>query len=244
MKTPIFDKTGKELKQITLPAGIFDVKFNADLVHDVVTSMASNARANTAQVKDRGAVRGGGIKPWRQKGTGRARVGSSRSPIWRSGGITHGPTNERNYTKKINKKVAAKALAMVLTKKLADNELILIDSVNISDKKTKDAVKIVNSIAKNKGLETLATKRKNAAIVALFDRDDNTEKSFRNIESLRLDLVANMNVVDILKYKYLVIENPEKSLEILAKRTLAGDKVEKVEKETKKTEEVKEVTKK
>lgn len=218
MKTALFDKTGKELKQVTLPTEIFDVKFNADLVHDVVTSMNSNSRSNTAHAKDRGDVRGGGIKPWRQKGTGRARHGSRRSPIWVGGGVTHGPTNERNYSKKINKKVSAKALAMVLSKKLADNEIVLIDSLKVEDKKTKDAVKIVNAIAKNKGFELISTKKKNAAVVALAERDDNTEKSFRNIKNLRLDLVENMNIVDILNNKYLIIENPDKSLEVLSKR--------------------------
>jgi large subunit ribosomal protein L4 len=128
MKTAIFDKKGKEVKKVDLPADIFEVGYNADLVHDVMTSMMSNARSNTAHAKDRSDVRGGGIKPWRQKGTGRARHGSSRSPIWRSGGVTHGPTNERNYDKKINKKSAKKALAMVLSKKAKDEEIILIEN--------------------------------------------------------------------------------------------------------------------
>jgi large subunit ribosomal protein L4 len=181
----------------------------------------SNARANTAQVKDRSEVAGGGAKPWRQKGTGRARHGSSRSPIWRGGGVTHGPTNERNYDKKINKKVAKKAFAMILSKKATDGEIILVDSLAMDVIKTKEAVSIISAIAKNDGLEKLSTKRKNAAILALSDRNDNTEKSFRNIPNLKLDLVQNMNVLDLLKVKFLVIEAPEKSFEVLSSRVTA-----------------------
>jgi large subunit ribosomal protein L4 len=128
MKATIFDKKGKEVEKIDLPKDIFEVAWNADLVHQTVTSMLSSARSNTAHTKDRSEVSGGGKKPWKQKGTGRARHGSTRSPIWRSGGATFGPRNERNYDRKVNKKAKAKALATVLSQKLRDNELIFVDS--------------------------------------------------------------------------------------------------------------------
>jgi len=213
MKTAIFDKKGKELKQVELPKDIFDVVWNADLVHEVVTSIQSNARSNTAHAKDRSEVRGGGAKPWRQKGTGRARVGSIRSPIWRGGGATFGPRNERNYAKKINKKVRAKALAMVLSQKAKDGELILIGSLETSEIKTKEAQSILNAITKKfKDLISRTT------LVVLLERSNTTEKSFRNIKNVRLDLVQNMNILDILNHKYLIIENPEKAFEILKAR--------------------------
>ena len=120
METKVYSLEGKESGKVTLPEAVFQAPWNSDLVHEVVVSMQSNARAGTADVKGRGEVRGGGKKPWRQKGTGRARHGSSRSPIWAGGGVAHGPKSEKDYSKKINKNVRAKALATVLSKKYQD----------------------------------------------------------------------------------------------------------------------------
>src|SRR5436853_6808436 len=128
METKIYNIEGKETGKITLPENIFGLPWNADLVHLVVVGMHANARTNVAHTKDRGEVRGGGKKPWRQKGTGRARHGSIRSPIWRGGGVTHGPRNEKNYARAIPKKIRAKALFMALSRKLKDGEIIFVDS--------------------------------------------------------------------------------------------------------------------
>jgi large subunit ribosomal protein L4 len=217
MKAPIYDQKGKQTKEIELPSEVFEVSWNADLMHDVLISMAANRRSNTAHAKDRSEVRGGGKKPWRQKGTGRARHGSIRSPLWRGGGTTFGPRNDRNYDKKINKKVRAKALAMTLSKKAADGELILVDSLQ-TEGKTKDASVILSALAKNKDLEKLSTKKNNAALIALAGRDEKIEKSFRNISNTRLDLVQNMNVSDLADYKFVIVEKPEETLEVLKNR--------------------------
>ena len=213
MKIQVYNQEGKKLEELELSKSVFGVEMNSDLVHQVVVYQISNRRQKVAKVKDRSEKRGGGIKPWRQKGTGRARVGSIRSPIWRGGGATFGPRNERNYAKKINKKVRAKALAMVLSQKAKDGELILIGSLETSEIKTKEAQSILNAITKKfKDLISRTT------LVVLLERSNTTEKSFRNIKNVRLDLVQNMNILDILNHKYLIIENPEKAFEILKAR--------------------------
>src|SRR5437868_2291267 len=128
MESKIYNKKGEEAGKIKLPEDIFATQWNADLVHQVVVSMMSNARSSIAHTKTRGEVRGGGKKPWQQKGLGRARHGSSRSPIWVGGGVAHGPRNDKNFDRKINKKMKTKALYTVLSKKMKDNEILFIDS--------------------------------------------------------------------------------------------------------------------
>lgn len=218
MKLAVYDKKGKEIKQVQLPKDIFDVSWNADLVHQVATAMFSSHRSGTAHSKNRGEVSGGGKKPWRQKGTGRARHGSIRSPLWIGGGTTFGPRSERNYERLLSKKIRSKALVTVLSQKVRDVEVILIDSIKTDTIKTKDAVKTIEALAKNKDFEGLIAKKENAAVVVVPERDQKTEKSFQNIKNLRFDLARNLNIMDLLNYKFLVIVNPEESFKILSNR--------------------------
>lgn len=218
METTVFTKEGKESGKVTLPPSVFDVAWNPDLVHEVVVSMQSNARAGTADTKDRGEVRGGGKKPWKQKGTGRARHGSRRSPIWVGGGVTHGPRSEKDYSKKINKKVRAKALAITLSKKHADGEVIFIDALAFDAPKSAEAKSIVAALAKGTKHEDLATKQKNAALVVLPERNEAAEKSFRNFGNILVAQVKDINPVDLLTYKYVVVAEPAKALETLESR--------------------------
>jgi len=145
MKVSVYDQQGKEIGTTLLPKEIFDVKLNPDLVHQVATSQMANRRQVIAHTKDRGEVRGGGKKPWRQKGTGRARHGSIRSPLWKGGGVTFGPTKERNFKKIIPKKMKRKALFMVLSAKAKENLLIILDTLKLPLPKTKVISQILAS---------------------------------------------------------------------------------------------------
>lgn len=206
-----------------MPETVFGIAWNDSLMHQVVTSMIDNARTPVAHTKGRGDVRGGGKKPWQQKGTGRARHGSIRSPIWKGGGVTHGPRNEKIFARAIPKKMRARALFMALSKKAKDGELILVDTLGLAAPKTGDAKKALTALAGVKGFERLSSK-KNAAFIATPERAEASLKSFRNIGSVHCDAVGNLNPVTVLKYKYLVIENPETALKTLEKRAAASKK--------------------
>lgn len=215
METTIYNAKGAAAGKVKLSEKVFGLSWNADLVHQVMTSMMSNARQPIAHTKTRGEVRGGGKKPWRQKGTGRARHGSTRSPIWVGGGIAHGPRNEKNYARKVNKAMKAKAFYTLLSKKLADGEILFVDSISFGAPKTSAAKEVLVSLAKAKGFEKLATKRKNAAFIALGAKDDAVKKSFRNIGSVKIDETRNLNLLDLLQNTFIVIENPVESLKVI-----------------------------
>lgn len=215
MEALIYDNKGKEAGKIKLPEELFGLSWNADLVHQVATSLQSNMRKNIAHTKTRGEVRGGGKKPWQQKGTGRARHGSTRSPIWVGGGVAHGPRNDKNYQRVVNKSMRTKALYTILSRKFKEGEVLFVDSLNLSTPKTKDAVALMKNLSKVKGFEKLENKRKNAALFATAVKSIGTEKSMRNIGSLEVVEARNLNPISLLTYKYLVIENPEASLKVL-----------------------------
>ncbi|MEJ0001997.1 MAG: 50S ribosomal protein L4 [bacterium] len=218
MDAKIYNQKGAEAGTIALPAKVFAAKWRADLVHQVVEGMRSNKRAGTADTKDRGEVRGGGKKPWKQKGTGRARHGSSRSPIWVGGGVTHGPLSAKNYKRTISKKMRAQALFSVLSKKFKDGEILFVDSLAPTEIKTKAAAGVVANIAKASGWKVNAASKKARILTAFSGRNDKTEKSFRNISSLQTVFVNNLNPLDILSYQFLVIENPAESVKFFESR--------------------------
>lgn len=218
METKVYSKEGKETGKVKLSELVFGVAWNADLVHEVVVSMQSNARAGTAHTKDRSEVRGGGRKPWKQKGTGRARHGSRRSPIWAGGGVTFGPRNEKDYSKKINKNVKSKALASVLTKKYTDGEMIFVDSVAFEAPKTTEAKKVIEALSGVKGYEGIKTKKINSTLLVLPSRDENTEMSFQNFGNISVMQAKDVNPVELLTYKYVVVVSPEATNEIFETR--------------------------
>jgi large subunit ribosomal protein L4 len=212
MEATLYNIKGEKAGKVEIPENIFGVPFNADLLHSVVTAMQANARNSVAHTKDRSEVRGGGKKPWKQKGTGRARHGSSRSPIWKGGGVTHGPRNEKVYTQKINRQARQKALLVALSRKWKDGELIFVDSIEMENPKTAAGVQAIKNLSKAAGFEM---KKNNAALIALPVRHEATKKSFANIGNISIEEVRTLNPVNVLSSKYLIIANPEAAFETL-----------------------------
>ena len=212
----VLTAAGTSAGTVQLPESVFGARWNADLVHEVVVGMQSNARKSTADTKGRGEVRGGGKKPWKQKGTGRARHGSRRSPIWVGGGVAHGPLSEKDYSKKINRNVRARALATVLSKKYADGEMIFVDTFGFAAPKTTEARKALLALGE-KGV--LMHKKSNAALVILPARNESVEKSFRNFGNVLAVQAKDVSPVDLLSYKYVVVAEPAATLEVFEHRT-------------------------
>jgi large subunit ribosomal protein L4 len=224
MEATIYNTQGKKTGSVQLPESVFGIPWNDALMHQVVTSMQANARTRVAHTKTRGEVRGGGRKPWKQKGTGRARHGSIRSPIWRGGGITHGPRNEKKYERMIPKTMRARALFMALSRKLKDGEVIFVDSLTMREPKTSAAKQALVALSKISQGEKILQKRKNAALIALARYDEPTKKSFRNIGNVQAVDVRNLNPVSVLGHSYLVLENPEASVKVLEGRAAKNKK--------------------
>jgi large subunit ribosomal protein L4 len=219
MEATIYNTKGKEAGKITLPEVVFGTKWNSDLVHQVVVAMQANARTPVAHTKDRSEVQGTTRKPWKQKGTGNARHGSRRSPIWRTGGVAHGPRNEKNFKKQINKKMRVKALYAVLAKKYSDGEVLFVDTLAFDAPKTREAKTTIQALSKVKGFATLSTKKRNSALIADIDCDTNTLKSFQNMGNVAVEHVRNLNPVDLLKYKHLILVGGEEALQFILKRS-------------------------
>ena len=183
--------------------------------------MQANSRTPVAHTKTRGEVRGGGRKPWKQKGTGRARHGSSRSPIWKGGGVTHGPRNEKSYEQKINKKMRVKALLTVLSEKLRKGKILFVEELSLKNIKTKDAVAIIKSLSAVKGFEKIIGGKKPNIYITCPAKSDALKKSFANIASVEIDEIKNLNPVDLLNFRYTIISHPKESIAFL------GGKIEK-----------------
>ncbi|MEK7192850.1 MAG: 50S ribosomal protein L4 [Patescibacteria group bacterium] len=218
MESKIYNIEGQEAGTVTVPEAIFGLRWNGDLVHQVLTSMQSTARFGTADAKGRGEVRGGGKKPWKQKGTGRARHGSSRSPIWKGGGVTHGPLSERNYDRKVNRAMKTRALYTLLSRKMKEGEILFVSDLSGAETKTKHAVLALSNFSKLKGFNKIAYKSGRRALIATPAHGEGLVRSFRNLQSTIVSEVRNLNPIDVAKYKYLVISKPTESLAELAKR--------------------------
>lgn len=222
MKAQVYKQDGTKSGEIALPEAVFGAAWNADLVHQVVTAMQANARTPIAHTKNRAEVSGTGKKPWKQKGTGNARHGSRRSPIWTKGGVAHGPRNERSFAQKINKKMRVKALYSVLSRKLAAGEILFVDELAFTEPKSAVAKQTLIALAGVEGFGKLATKRKNAALVSVPAPSQAIKKSFQNFGNITLEDVRNLNPVEVLRHTYLVLASPSEAVSVLEKRGAAA----------------------
>lgn len=195
MKKPLYNLTGDAVGEIELIDRIFNVPAKASVVHQVVVTQQANAREVLADTKDKGEVRGGGKKPWKQKGTGRARHGSSRSPIWRGGGVTFGPNSDRtNFARRINKKQKQLALAMCLSEKASDDTFVVVDDLKIAETKTKAIATAITALKKK--IASMAKAKK--VLFVLPDHDIVFIKSVLNLKNVRSMTADSLNCVDVL----------------------------------------------
>ena len=187
----VYNMEGKEVGTIELNDAVFGVEVNENLVHMAVVAQLANKRQGTQKAKTRSEVSGGGRKPWRQKGTGHARQGSTRSPQWTGGGMVFAPT-PRDYTITLNKKEKRAALKSALTSRVNENKFVVVDELKFDEIKTKNFKAVMNNLKVSK------------ALVVLADNDQNTVLSARNIPEVKTSLVNTINVFDILKYNTVV----------------------------------------
>lgn len=188
----LYDIKGQNIGDIALSENVFGQPVNTAVMHEVVVAHLANCRQGTQSAKTRSEVSGGGKKPWRQKGTGRARQGSTRAPQWRHGGVVFAP-KPRDYTIRVNKKVKRLAMKSALSSKVEGNELIVFDALNIEAPKTKEMVKVLKAVDVNK------------ALIVLADKDDAVERASANIEGVKTTLVGTLSVYEILKYEKLIL---------------------------------------
>jgi large subunit ribosomal protein L4 len=193
-KVKVYNTEGKEVSEIEISDAVFGLPNNDELVHQVFVSLGANQRQVLAHTKTRGERSGSGIKPWKQKGTGRARVGSLRTPTWRGGGVAFGPTKERNFKVKINKKMNAKAIITVLSAKLRDGEMVVLDKLALKENKTKAMAQVL------KNLEI-----KGRMLIGFSAQEKDLRAYSRNIEKVNNILVEKLNVLDMLNNKNLIL---------------------------------------
>ena len=192
-KVDVYDISGKKVDTIELNEQVFGIEPNEAIVHSVITNYLANQRQGTQSTKTRAEVRGGGRKPWRQKGTGRARQGSIRAPHWIKGGIALGP-KPRNYTYRINKKEKKLAVRSILSSKVVENNIVVVNKFDFDEIKTREMAESLKNL-----------KVDSKALIVIADKDEKVQKSARNIEGVRTTSAATINAYDLLNYKKLVI---------------------------------------
>ncbi|MEJ2235879.1 MAG: 50S ribosomal protein L4 [Syntrophobacterales bacterium] len=188
----VCNSKNEQIGEIELNDEIFNVQVQSHLLHEVATMQLAKRRAGSASTKGRSEVRGGGRKPWRQKGTGRARAGTRSSPLWRGGGVTFGP-KPRDYTPKVNKKIRKQALKMALSSKCKENQVVVLDGLGLDEIKTKAFVEVLQAFDMD------------SVLVVIPERDDVVEISARNVPHTKVLRPEGLNVYDILRYQNLML---------------------------------------
>jgi len=211
LKIKVYNQSVEAVKELTLEAKVFKVQPKIELLHQAVVAQQANERQVLAHTKDRSEVRGGGKKPWKQKGTGRARAGSSRSPIWIGGGVTFGPRKDRNFKQKINQKMKQKAILMALSDKVAQQTLVVLDQLQFTEYKTKKLNNLLNSLEK----KVLKNERRNILVIN-DSKDEKIKYSGRNLENVKIINLENINLLDLLNYQNLLLT--EKAVQLLTER--------------------------
>lgn len=220
MKVAVKNLEGKEAGSVELNPMLFDMPMNDALVHQVFVSLSNNLREPIAHTKNRGDRRGSGMKPWNQKGTGRARVGSRRTPLWKKGGVVHGPRNDRNFSTKVNRKMRQKAVLIVLSEKVRRGMLVVVDSLILKEQKTKfysQALSAFGCVGKS-------------VVMAFSNRESGSRLAARNLDRVMNTPTANLSVYDLLNAQYIVMSKESISeLETRFKEWMTADAVKEVE---------------
>jgi len=204
-KTKVYNLEGKAVSDLELSDGVFGLPKNDSLVHQVMVALMGNRRQVLADTKTRGERAGSGIKPWKQKGTGRARVGSVRSPLWKKGGVTFGPTSDRNFKKKINKKMNVKAILTVLSGKLKDGEMKVVEKIDLKENKTKEIAKAIRNL-----------EIKGRILLGFSQTEKKYMLASRNLPKVKNIFIGQLNVLDMLENKNLLIS--KEAVEYLEKK--------------------------
>jgi len=195
-KAAVYNVKAEKVKDIELNPAIFNVEAKESVVHQVAVAQMANSRVAIAHTKTRGEVRGGGAKPWRQKGTGRARAGSNRSPIWVGGGITFGPRKDRNFSQKVNKKMKTRALFMCLSDKVSNNLLVLLDKLSLENGKTKEVVEVIKNLKDIMEIKEIKRNKKKESKDKKNDVNDVKKDKKFDIKKHKLSLLVILPKVD------------------------------------------------
>lgn len=247
-KATVYNTSGEKVKEMELNPKVFALEVQSELITQAVVAQQANRRQNLAHTKDRSEVAGGGRKPWRQKGTGRARHGSIRSPLWRSGGITFGPRKNRNYSAKINKKAKRKAILMSLSDKAANQKIILLDKMSLEEAKTKKFFEILQNLKLREKKEKKKTAKKEEGkekeknkkskkekapklkikrvLIVLPKKDEKVIRAAKNISRVETIQANSLNVLDLVKAQYLLM--PVDSVSEIEKTFISGSDAIKV----------------
>jgi len=197
---PIYNTEGKEVDTLKLNSGVFDGEVNKEAVYQAIVAYRANQRKGLASTKTRGEVSGGGKKPWKQKGTGRARVGSTRSPLWRHGGVVFGP-HPRDFSYELPKKIKLVALKSGLNEKIKENNLIILDDIKLDSSKTKEALKIFSNLK----LTGKKTKKAGSTLILLHKLDNNLKFALRNISFLSVGIAQDTHAYEVITHKKVIV---------------------------------------